>query len=48
MKLKASEEWEVRHDSQLPALRRLGLELKPANAPVEMLVIDHAEKPDAN
>jgi|SRR5579863_9589885 len=27
---------------------QLGLELKPAKGPVEILVIDHAEKPDAN
>lgn len=27
---------------------QLGLELKPARGPVETLVIDHAEKPDAN
>jgi uncharacterized protein (TIGR03435 family) len=31
------------------ALReQLGLELKPAKGPVEVLIIDHAEKPDAN
>jgi uncharacterized protein (TIGR03435 family) len=27
---------------------QLGLRLEPANAPIETLVIDHAEKPDAN
>jgi uncharacterized protein (TIGR03435 family) len=27
---------------------QLGLELKPARGPVETLVVDHAEKPDAN
>ena len=30
------------------ALQQIGLQLEPRKSPIEVLVIDHAEKPDAN